>query len=153
MGLGGRLDATNAAPRPAVCGISTLGYDHMEILGDTLALIAGEKAGIMKPGVPCFSAPQLQEAAEVLERTAARVGAPLREPPPLGAFGQVEVGLAGEHQMINAALAVALCREWGVRARPGDAWTAQNEQARGAPPLRLRRAPPPRGLRGGRPHA
>lgn len=132
VGLGGRLDATNAVPSPVVCGIATLGYDHMEILGDTLALIAGEKAGIMKPGVPCFTAPQLPEAAEVLERTAARVGAPLRDPVPLESFGDVELGLAGDHQRINAALAVALCREWGLRARPADPATAESEKVRPA---------------------
>lgn len=130
VGLGGRLDATNAVPRPAVCGISTLGMDHMEILGDTLALIAGEKAGIMKAGVRCFTAPQLPEAAEVLERVSRAKGTPLMSPTPLEAFGDVPLGLAGDHQRLNAALAVALCREWGVQARPGDDVTAANEKVR-----------------------
>jgi len=65
VGLGGRWDATNIVS-PVVCGITSLGYDHMEILGDTLALIAAEKAGIMKAGVPVVSAEQPAEAAEVL---------------------------------------------------------------------------------------
>ena len=61
MGLGGRWDATNVVPAPAVCGITSLGYDHMELLGYTLREIAGEKAGIMKPSVPCFTSPQEPE--------------------------------------------------------------------------------------------
>jgi folylpolyglutamate synthase/dihydropteroate synthase len=76
VGLGGRWDATNLVPSPAVCGISSLGYDHMEILGHTLTEIAGEKAGIFKPGVPAVSAPeQPAEAAAVLERQAEKLQA------------------------------------------------------------------------------
>jgi len=67
VGLGGRLDATNVV-RPEVCAITTLGMDHMEVLGDTLAKIAAEKAGIIKRGVPLVSARQETEAAVVIER-------------------------------------------------------------------------------------
>ena len=66
VGLGGRWDATNIVPAPVVCGITALGYDHMEILGNTLTLIAAEKAGIIKAGVPVISAEQPLEAATVL---------------------------------------------------------------------------------------
>jgi len=66
VGLGGRWDATNIVPAPVVCGITALGYDHMEILGNTLALIAAEKAGIIKAGVPVVTAEQPLEAATVL---------------------------------------------------------------------------------------
>ncbi len=69
VGLGGRLDATNIV-MPRVSVITSLSYDHMAVLGDTLAKIAGEKAGIVKPGVPVVSAPQKDEALEVLERVA-----------------------------------------------------------------------------------
>lgn len=69
VGLGGRLDATNVV-RPNVSVITSLSYDHMAVLGDTLTKIAGEKAGIIKPGVPVVSAPQKAEALEVLERVA-----------------------------------------------------------------------------------
>jgi dihydrofolate synthase/folylpolyglutamate synthase len=69
VGLGGRLDATNVVT-PKVSVITSLSYDHMAVLGNTLAKIAGEKAGIIKPGVPVVSAPQKQEALEVLERVA-----------------------------------------------------------------------------------
>ena len=69
VGLGGRLDATNIVT-PKVSVITSLSYDHMAVLGDTLAKIAGEKAGIIKPDVPVVSAPQKEEALEVLERVA-----------------------------------------------------------------------------------
>lgn len=69
VGLGGRLDATNVVT-PRVSVITSLSYDHMAVLGDTLAKIAGEKAGIIKHGVPVVSAPQKDEALDVLERAA-----------------------------------------------------------------------------------
>jgi dihydrofolate synthase/folylpolyglutamate synthase len=69
VGLGGRLDATNIVT-PKVSVITSLSYDHMAVLGNTLAKIAGEKAGIIKPGVPIVSAPQKDEALEVLLRVA-----------------------------------------------------------------------------------
>jgi len=69
VGLGGRLDATNIVT-PNVSVITSLSYDHMAVLGNTLALIAEEKAGIIKPGVPVVSSPQTKEALEVLERAA-----------------------------------------------------------------------------------
>jgi len=65
VGLGGRLDATNVIV-PAACAITTIDYDHMDKLGKTLTLIAGEKAGILKPGVPAVSSPQPPEARRVL---------------------------------------------------------------------------------------
>jgi dihydrofolate synthase/folylpolyglutamate synthase len=76
VGLGGRLDATNVVV-PAVTVITSISLDHMAILGETLALIAAEKAGIIKPGVPLVSAPQPAEALQVIEDTCARQGAPL----------------------------------------------------------------------------
>ena len=69
VGLGGRLDATNIVT-PKVSVITSLSYDHMAVLGDTLAKIAGEKTGIIKEGVPVVSAPQKEEALAVLERVA-----------------------------------------------------------------------------------
>jgi dihydrofolate synthase/folylpolyglutamate synthase len=75
VGLGGRLDATNVIT-PLISVITSLSYDHMDLLGHTLAQIAGEKAGIIKPGVPVISAPQQPEALAVLERVAAERGAP-----------------------------------------------------------------------------
>ncbi|MEO0990700.1 MAG: folylpolyglutamate synthase/dihydrofolate synthase family protein [Pseudomonadota bacterium] len=77
VGLGGRLDATNVVEAPAITAITPVSLDHQQFLGDTVAEIAGEKAGILKRGVPCVVAPQSDEAMEVIERTAARVGSPL----------------------------------------------------------------------------
>ena len=102
-GLGGRLDATNAIT-PAVSVITPIGWDHMDMLGDTLAKIAAEKAGIIKPGVPVVTMRQEAEALDVISRVAAERGAPLTivETP-----WQGETGLAGPHQRWNAAMAVA----------------------------------------------
>ena len=75
VGLGGRLDATNIVT-PRVSVITSLSYDHMAVLGDTLAKIAGEKAGIIKPGIPVVSSPQREEALQVLERIAKERGCP-----------------------------------------------------------------------------
>ena len=76
VGLGGRFDSANSVT-PLLSIISSISYDHMAILGDTLAKIASEKAGILKPGVPAITVPQHPEAAEVITRIAAEVGAPL----------------------------------------------------------------------------
>ncbi|WP_209507119.1 MULTISPECIES: folylpolyglutamate synthase/dihydrofolate synthase family protein [unclassified Ruegeria] len=77
VGLGGRLDATNVVDEPVVTVITPVSIDHEQYLGDTLGKIAAEKAGIIKPGVPCIVGPQEDEALEVIEYTAARLGAPL----------------------------------------------------------------------------
>jgi dihydrofolate synthase/folylpolyglutamate synthase len=76
-GLGGRLDATNVVARPRLCLISTVAMDHESYLGDTLARIAFEKAGILKPGVTAVVGRQQPEALGVIEARAAEVGAPL----------------------------------------------------------------------------
>src|SRR6056297_3784954 len=78
VGLGGRLDATNVIDRPALTVITPVSMDHEAYLGDTLAAIAGEKAGIVKRGVPCIVGPQAEPALEVIEARAAELGAPLR---------------------------------------------------------------------------
>ena len=77
-GLGGRLDPTNVIPRPAVCAITAIGMDHMQLLGNTLKEIAEEKAGIIKSGVPVVCYPQDEiDPAKVIIRAAARNAAPL----------------------------------------------------------------------------
>ncbi|KFK24994.1 hypothetical protein AALP_AA8G052600 [Arabis alpina] len=114
VGLGGKFDATNAVQKPVVCGISSLGYDHMEILGDTLGKIAGEKAGIFKLGVPAFTVPQPDEAMRVLEQKASELDVNLEVVQPLTArllSGQ-KLGLDGDHQYVNAGLAVSLATTW-----------------------------------------
>ncbi|WP_170341513.1 bifunctional folylpolyglutamate synthase/dihydrofolate synthase [Ruegeria arenilitoris] len=126
VGLGGRLDATNVIVKPAVTVITPVSIDHEQFLGNTLAKIAAEKAGIIKRGVPCIVGPQPEEAMEVIEATAARLGAPLL------AHGQHwhvheehgrliyqdETGLRdlplpnllGAHQIQNAGAALAVLR-------------------------------------------
>lgn len=107
VGLGGRFDATNAV-RPLACAVARIGLDHTEMLGDTLAAIAREKAGIFKPGVPAVvTDAQPPEALEVLRAEAARRGAPLQVVP---ARYPGPISLAGAHQQENAALAAAALR-------------------------------------------
>jgi dihydrofolate synthase/folylpolyglutamate synthase len=77
VGLGGRLDATNVVDDPALAVITTVDYDHQQYLGDTLTAIAGEKAGILKPGVPGVVAPQPDEALAAIEERAEEIGSPL----------------------------------------------------------------------------
>jgi dihydrofolate synthase/folylpolyglutamate synthase len=76
VGLGGRLDATNVL-QPILCGITPVGLDHTEILGDTLAQVAAEKAGILKSGVPAVLASQPEEALTVIRQAALQRGVPL----------------------------------------------------------------------------
>jgi dihydrofolate synthase / folylpolyglutamate synthase len=76
IGLGGRLDATNVV-KPEVCAITTLGLDHTDVLGSTLGLIAAEKAGIIKPGIPVVSASQEPEAAGVIAAACQNLHTPL----------------------------------------------------------------------------
>ncbi|MFU8864821.1 MAG: bifunctional folylpolyglutamate synthase/dihydrofolate synthase [Rhodobacterales bacterium] len=77
VGLGGRLDATNVVDKPALCIITPVSMDHEQYLGDTVAKIASEKAGILKRGVTCIVGPQTEEGLDAIEAAAARVGAPL----------------------------------------------------------------------------
>ncbi|KAH9608177.1 hypothetical protein KSS87_017942 [Heliosperma pusillum] len=104
VGLGGKYDATNVVKAPVVCGISSLGYDHMEILGNTLGQIADEKSGIFKEGIPAFTVPQPEEAMCVNLQLASPLDPHL--------LNGSRLGLNGEHQLVNAGLAVALCSSW-----------------------------------------
>ena len=130
VGLGGRLDATNVVDRPALTIITPVSIDHQQYLGETLPEIAGEKAGILKRGVPCVVGPQTDEGLAVIEAKAARLGAPLL------AYGQHwhvgtergrlifqdETGLLdlplpnlpGPHQIQNAGAALAALRHLGA---------------------------------------
>jgi dihydrofolate synthase/folylpolyglutamate synthase len=131
VGLGGRLDSTNVC-RPEVCAITSISFDHMKQLGDTLAAIAGEKAGIIKPGVPVVSGVLLDEPRSVIAQQAKLLGAPLfqlgvdfdfrRQSPaeraerfayhepardPRRVLEGLSLSLLGKHQAANAACAVA----------------------------------------------
>ncbi|XP_024976447.1 folylpolyglutamate synthase isoform X2 [Cynara cardunculus var. scolymus] len=114
VGLGGKFDATNVVQTPVVCGIASLGYDHMEILGNTLGAIAGEKAGIFKKGVPAFTVPQPEEAMQVLKEKASQLDVPLQVANPLDSklLNGLHLGLVGDHQYVNAGLAIKLCSTW-----------------------------------------
>jgi len=129
VGLGGRLDATNVVT-PEVSVITPISIDHEQFLGDTIAKIAAEKAGIIKRGVPVIVGPQPEDALEVIEATAQRLGAPVI------AYGQhwhvfEERGrlvyqderglldlplpnLLGAHQIQNAGAALAVLRHLGA---------------------------------------
>jgi len=115
-GLGGRLDATNTAPKLA-CAITPIALDHMEWLGGSLREIAKEKAGILRPGVPAVTAPQEPEVGALLAAVAEQKRVPLTtilEPLPPG----INLGLAGSHQRMNAALALGLIRAAGFNPAP-----------------------------------
>ncbi|MCT4372182.1 bifunctional folylpolyglutamate synthase/dihydrofolate synthase [Yangia mangrovi] len=129
-GLGGRLDATNVVAQPALTILTPISLDHQQYLGETLAEIAGEKAGILKRGVTCVVGPQPEAAMEVIEARAAQLGVPLL------AHGQQwhvweergrmvyqdETGLLdlplpnlpGKHQLFNAGAALAALRHLGL---------------------------------------
>jgi dihydrofolate synthase/folylpolyglutamate synthase len=113
-GLGGRLDATNIVT-PLASVITGIDFDHQQWLGETLAQIAAEKAGIIKSGVPVVTAATPGRGLEVIAETARQLAAPLHvvdsAAGELQALGRdVPVGLAGAHQRTNAALAVATVR-------------------------------------------
>lgn len=112
VGLGGRLDATTLHPHRPVIGFGAIGLDHREHLGDTLAAIAAEKAAVMGAGCRAFSAAQEPEARRVLEAEALRCGARLEwlDPLPAVVDGGPALGLAGELQRHNGAVAVAMAR-------------------------------------------
>jgi dihydrofolate synthase/folylpolyglutamate synthase len=112
-GLGGRLDATNIVT-PLASVITNIQYDHQQWLGETLALIAAEKAGIVKRDIPVITSAADPEALEVIAKTAKSLHAPLRvvtEADTLTApLKTVQLPLLGEHQRLNAALALATIR-------------------------------------------
>ncbi len=112
-GMGGRLDATNAVWSD-LSVITSISLDHQQWLGETIREIAGEKAGILKPGVPVIIGDLHPEARDVIGRRALALGIPCVEAHPLP--DDWETGLKGPHQRENAALAVeAACRLEGER--------------------------------------
>ena len=136
VGLGGRLDATNAL-RPAVTAVARIGLDHTRLLGGTLAEVAREKAGIFKPGVPALlHAVQPPGVLEVLRAEATRRGAPW-EVAPSGWDGPLS--LLGPHQQGNAGLAVAALRALRRAGVPVDEPSIAAGLARAAWPGRLER--------------
>lgn len=112
-GLGGRLDATNIVT-PLASVITNIQFDHQKWLGETLTSIAGEKAGIIKPGVPVITAARAPDALKVITETARQQEAPLMVVPPeaeqQAPLSGICLPLLGRHQRLNAATAIATIR-------------------------------------------
>lgn len=144
-GLGGRLDGTNVVPQPAATIISSIDYDHQAFLGDTLAHIAFEKAGIIKAGCPVFVAPQEAEVLKVIKKVAAEKASPLfycgrdfsfeaqeseekqfiyKEGAVAGAKTLPYPCLRGAHQLENASVALFAAHQLGLNLT-----TAQTSEA------------------------
>jgi dihydrofolate synthase/folylpolyglutamate synthase len=140
VGLGGRLDATNATD-PFVSVITSISYDHTAILGRTLGEIAREKAGVLRHGRPALLAEQRPAAMRALRHACRDVGADCQVVPPL----DHGVPLAGAHQRQNAALAAAAARTMGAandedlvgRALRRLRWPGRFEVVLGDPPIVL----------------
>lgn len=155
VGLGGRLDATNVVDDPVLTMITPVSMDHEQFLGDTLRKIAFEKAGIIKPGVPCIVSRQADDGMEVIEEVARRHAAPLL------AYGQQwHVGpdrdrisyqddtglldlpmpnLPGAHQIMNAGAALTALRHLGFDEHAAEAavttafWPARMQRLKTGP--------------------
>ncbi|MSQ97084.1 MAG: bifunctional folylpolyglutamate synthase/dihydrofolate synthase [Gemmataceae bacterium] len=162
VGLGGRFDSTNVCD-PLFSIITSISYDHTQILGDTLAKIAFEKAGIVKPGRATISGVRDAEARRVIEDVCAERGSPLRQlevdfrcehtPAMIAAdlerlpsvavttrrrrWHEMTVGLIGEHQARNAAVAIAAVEELIERGVPIGERAVANGLARVSWPARL----------------
>jgi dihydrofolate synthase/folylpolyglutamate synthase len=155
VGLGGRLDATNVVDHPRLTVITPVSHDHQQYLGDTLPLIAGEKAGILKRRVPCVVGPQVPEALAVIEARADRVGAPLLVrgqhwhcradrgrllfEDETGLLDLPLPNLAGPHQIDNAGAALMALRHLGFGEAACEAavtradWPARMQRLRRGP--------------------
>jgi dihydrofolate synthase/folylpolyglutamate synthase len=162
VGLGGRLDATNVIDRPELTIITPVSMDHEAFLGTTIAAIAGEKAGIIKRGVPCIIGPQSESGLDVMEARAAQCGAPVLAygqhwhsgPERDGMIYQDELGLLdlplpilpGLHQIQNAGIALAALRHLGCDEAACTAgltqavWPARMQRLRSGPLANLANA-------------
>jgi dihydrofolate synthase/folylpolyglutamate synthase len=159
VGLGGRLDATNVVDSPRLTVITPVSLDHQQYLGETLAEIAGEKAGIIKRRVPCVVGPQAPEGLAVIEARAERLGAPLLaqgqhwhcQAERGRMLFQDETGLLdlplpnlpGPHQIDNAGAALMALRHLGFGAEACEAavtradWPARMQRLRRGPLVEL----------------
>ncbi len=163
VGLGGRLDATNVVD-PELCVITPIDFDHEQFLGNTIESIAGEKAGILKPGVPAVFARQRPEAARVLDRRAAELGCAVDRVADATISGlridkggsrfeldgrEVICPLAGEHQVENALTAALALNRLGVPpdGMAGTVWPGRLERVAESPEIILDGAHNPAGAR------
>ncbi|MCL2619354.1 MAG: bifunctional folylpolyglutamate synthase/dihydrofolate synthase [Defluviitaleaceae bacterium] len=120
VGIGGRLDATNVITNPFLTAIMRIGFDHMEILGNTLPEIASEKGGIIKENRPLALYDDIELVRDIFEQIAEEKGAKIYNARDLDLTG-FQVGLLGEHQQENARVVMAACSalmDLGVKLRP-----------------------------------
>lgn len=171
VGLGGRLDATNVVARPVMTAITPVDMDHQAWLGDSIAAIAGEKAGIIKRDVPVVIGPQHAEGLDVIRARAEEIGAPVHvcgadwqadmRPAPEGGprlifrdgDGILDLPapmLAGPHQAGNAGIAIAMLRRQSVLRIPDAALRAGLEWVRWPARLQKLESGPLRSLLGDR---
>ena len=108
VGLGGRLDATNVL-NPVVSVVTSISYDHTQLLGNTLTLIAIEKAGIIKPGIPVVASPQVDEARQVIERVSTERGSDL-----------IQVGRDIQYERVSSSLEGQTIHIWSVGRKQKD---------------------------------
>jgi len=159
VGLGGRLDATNVV-EPALTVITPIDMDHQVFLGETIEAIAGEKAGILKRGVPAVFARQRPEAAAVLDAKAAELGIPVKRAADFeirdleidargSHFSGIECPLAGEHQVDNAVTAALALEMLGVSPKgiAETRWPGRLEHISPNPDILLDGAHNPAGVR------
>ena len=155
VGLGGRLDATNVVDTPRLTIITPVSLDHQQYLGDTVAEIAGEKAGILKRRVPCVVGPQTEDGLASIEARAAQLGVPLLVhgqhwhitedrgrmiyQDEAGLLDLPLPNLPGPHQIQNAGAAIAALRHLGFEAEVCEAavtqavWPARMQRLRNGP--------------------
>ncbi|CAG2238296.1 FPGS [Mytilus edulis] len=116
VGIGGQYDYTNMVRTPVVCGVTSLGIDHVSNLGNTIEKIAWHKAGIFKYGVPAYTSPQCPEALKVLYERAKEKECHLQVVPDFNSYHRpgekFKLGIAGKMQKVNASLALQLTRTW-----------------------------------------
>ncbi|KAH0361843.1 putative tetrahydrofolylpolyglutamate synthase, partial [Aureobasidium melanogenum] len=121
-GIGGEFDSTNILVKPSVTAVTSLGIDHVAMLGDTIDKIAWHKAGVFKPGVPAFSAPQPEDAIRVLHERAAERNTKLEVVNTHPELENIKLGLAADFQKTNASVAIAAAaaylRRLGVEDLP-----------------------------------
>uniref|UniRef100_T1JI53 Folylpolyglutamate synthase n=1 Tax=Strigamia maritima TaxID=126957 RepID=T1JI53_STRMM len=147
VGIGGQYDCTNVIRNPVVCGVTSLGLDHINMLGSTIDKIAWQKSGIFKPNVPAFTVKQPQEAIEILFDRANDIKCPLHVVPSLELHIDENMlsclNFSSPIQYINAALAMQLVHTWlnhqklGEHEEIGDGCIATPDLIKFAPPLSL----------------
>jgi len=117
VGIGGTYDCTNVIDHPVVCGVTSLGIDHTNLLGNTVGSIAWHKAGIFKAGVPAFTVQQPEDGLDVLMQVAQQQSTPLQVVPDWDNYvsksaSTLRLGLSGDYQKLNASLAIQLVHCW-----------------------------------------